>query len=365
MRNGDCMSKVIRARAPSNIALVKYMGKVDSQLNLPANSSLSMTLGDLSTLVEVEVLRTKTDFDLKWSGECPSRLPNGPWAVPEIGAEGIRKIEKHFQRVRSEAGEIFEALGVRVKKDPGCILLRSANNFPPASGIASSASSFAAMTLAFLAAQAEEPEEFIQKFAEVDFETLQKISSLSRKGSGSSCRSFGGPWVEWTQDRISVLDFGKLPKLAHFVLLIKSSPKKVSSSEAHRRVLSSPLWNGRIQRAEKRVLKVRESILNGDFRTLALEAWQEAWEMHSLFHTSESPFTYWEPETVSALQFFSRWIEESSAAMPPVVTLDAGPNVHLIVPEGDREVWKKRLQSSFPGMEFLQDSPGLGARFET
>ena len=41
------------AEANTNIALVKYWGKRDKQLNLPAVGSLSLTLEGLSTRTEV------------------------------------------------------------------------------------------------------------------------------------------------------------------------------------------------------------------------------------------------------------------------------------------------------------------------
>ena len=42
-------------RCPSNIALVKYWGKKEGGRQLPANASVSLTLGDLyaETIVEV------------------------------------------------------------------------------------------------------------------------------------------------------------------------------------------------------------------------------------------------------------------------------------------------------------------------
>ena len=39
----------VHVQAPTNIALIKYMGKTDSLHNLPTNPSLSMTLSGLGT----------------------------------------------------------------------------------------------------------------------------------------------------------------------------------------------------------------------------------------------------------------------------------------------------------------------------
>ena len=48
------MIRKARAKAHSNIALIKYWGKKDDKLKLPMNSSLSMTLDCFYTITEVE-----------------------------------------------------------------------------------------------------------------------------------------------------------------------------------------------------------------------------------------------------------------------------------------------------------------------
>jgi len=50
------------AVAPSNIALIKYWGKIDEELRLPANASVSMNLDNLITITTVEFShKYKTD----------------------------------------------------------------------------------------------------------------------------------------------------------------------------------------------------------------------------------------------------------------------------------------------------------------
>lgn len=43
----------IEASAPSNIALIKYMGKTDAVSNKPTNVSISYTLDELKTFVRM------------------------------------------------------------------------------------------------------------------------------------------------------------------------------------------------------------------------------------------------------------------------------------------------------------------------
>jgi mevalonate pyrophosphate decarboxylase len=80
--------------------------------------------------------------------------------------------------------------------------------------------------------------------------------------------------------------------------------------------------------------------------------------MHSLFHTSAQPFSYWQGGTMDALQWLSPLIRSEE---PPIVTLDAGPNVHVIVPEKHRADWRSRLHGKFGTRVILEDAQGTGA----
>lgn len=355
-------------RAPSNIALVKYMGKTDSVLNLPENGSISMTLEDLCTYAEIQVVPEIQGKDGKpaigfcsWVPEAPAGAP--PLSrVPRLDSAGLEKVIRHMERVRGAAPDLLESFGL----DPGGLgsgrdrfILRSANTFPQSSGIASSASSFAAITLATAWACGGDPEDFRKVYTK-NPEFPRALAELSRRGSGSSCRSFEGPWVAWEGGRARAID-ATLPPLRHLVLVVSESTKRVSSSEAHLRIKGSPLWRGRVDRAETRKRALSEALLQGDLRMVAKLAWSEAWEMHSLFHTAEKPFSYWEPATLDLLQGFAGIFEADEAELP-ILTLDAGPNIHLICPADQAEPWKSRINANFKGISVLEDRPGIGAR---
>ena len=57
------------AVANSNIALVKYWGKRNSELILPYNSSVSMTLESLNTKTTVEFDEQYQDFEVILNGK--------------------------------------------------------------------------------------------------------------------------------------------------------------------------------------------------------------------------------------------------------------------------------------------------------
>ena len=179
------------------------------------------------------------------------------------------------------------------------------------------------------------------------------MASVSRLGSGSSCRSFEGPWVLWEG-----ADARAVPGAAYvdLVLLVASLRKDVSSSAAHAAVTGSPLWTGRTDRAGDRARRLRGALAQGAAAEVARVAWAELWDMHSLFHTSPEPFSYWLPQSLEILLWLKPFAQNGT-----VVTMDAGPNVHLLVPPEQVAAWRERIAARFPGLTVLEDRAGSGA----
>jgi len=352
---------MIRAQAPSNIALIKYMGKKDSQRNVPENASVSLTLRSLCSLAELNQDSSQGN-GVKWVPEAPALGPNDFFRsreliVPKMGDAGIARVLRHVERVRKALPEILGRWGMSPASETGQWILKCANTFPASSGIASSASSFAAISLAVASAGVKDLATF-EKAWENEVELRRALAGISRMGSGSSCRSFEGPWVYWEAESAFEVSQVQLPEVAHFVVLVKSQPKKVSSSEAHLQVRSSPLWEGRVQRAEARMKSVLEGLQSNDWVLLSRTVWSEFWEMHSLFHTCSEPFSYWESGTIDALAWFAPWIKSEN---PPIVTMDAGPNIHIIVEKSQRDLWRERISKQFSHSVILEDEQGRGA----
>jgi diphosphomevalonate decarboxylase len=358
--------KTIRVRAPSNIALIKYMGKKESTRNIPENPSVSLTLNSLCTLAEITVSRSE-NASVRLLSEAPrfrpeSLAPEFDLMVPKLGDHGTARALHHFERVKKAIPEIFPRFGLSIADDAkmnSTYSLRTANTFPASSGIASSASSFAAITLATAAACAQDFSAF-EKAWDQDFALRRALARVSRQGSGSSCRSFEGPWVLWEREDAAAVQT-KMPEMAHFVVLVRTLPKKVSSSSAHSMVRTSPLWDARVARVENRTRLMMAALDEVDFASLARITWSESWEMHSLFHTCAEPFSYWEPGTIDALQWLAPMISEPS---PPLVTLDAGPNIHILVEKRYRDQWRARLKEHFTDTVILEDEQGYGAQLE-
>lgn len=323
------MSYLAAAEAPSNIALVKYMGKMSTTENRPANASLSWTTEHLRSKVAI---LDSIDGEDSWGA-----LVEDGWTAPELTVKGQQRFLKHFRLLKDQWGV------------EGKYKVLSANNFPSDCGIASSASSFAALTLAsWYLAKAKIP----------DLDATQiELSALSRQGSGSSCRSLFSPWAIW-KDSYAEPVSGLLEGLEHQVVIVSDEKKEVSSSEAHKRVTTSSFFEGRVKRAENRL----ENLL----RALSLESsnWKQAFEicleefedMHQLFETSEPPFRYRTTASQSVVDLAKQmWVDEG---IGPIVTMDAGANVHLLwKPEQLEQA--RRLSQACPVGSLIVSSPRI------
>ena len=314
------MKKVYRASAPSNIALIKYMGKVADGANRPTNASVSWTLPRLRTYVELE----PTDGPDSWEP-----LEAWPTAADEdsVRAEEFGRAQRAAARPAELAPMSLSSGGrarflshlATIKSDRGYrggFKVRSANGFPSDCGLASSASSFAALTTAALDAVGA---------ADLD---VAQASDCSRRGSGSSCRSFFAPWGLWNDEGASALEL-PVKDLSHFAAVVSDSVKAVSSSEAHRRVATSALFAERPGRANARLELLISALEKNAWRRAFEIVWAEFWDMHALFETAERPFGYMAPGSLEALAFArdALWEKRGDG---PIVTMDAGANVHFL-----------------------------------
>ena len=162
--------------------------------------------------------------------------------MPDLGDASVARVLGFLEKAKPALLSVLSGYGLAVRDLSRFNLrLRSANTFPSDAGIASSASSFAAVTTALCGALCALPESLERAWGSSDFRS--KIAAVSRSGSGSSCRSFLGPWVLWDESGIEPLE-SSLQPLHHFVIVLSRKRKPVSSSDAHERVKSSPLGRG-------------------------------------------------------------------------------------------------------------------------
>lgn len=295
------------AHAPANIALIKYMGKDDQATNVPANPSLSFTLNQLKSSVSLEVHPGKHDF---WE----------PLEIPGIDRFDLSKeAQQRFLNHLSFLKQHFSYTGA--------FTVRSNNNFPLSTGLASSASSFAALTQCAVEALCD--------LTQQPMPSVTTIATLSRHGSGSSCRSFFSPWALWENDTVGDITL-PYPDLLHEVILVNHEIKAVSSSKAHELVKTSPLYASRPERAKKNLIDLLDALRAKNWANAYQICWQEFHDMHSLFSSCEHPFSYMSERSLQVLdQLQEAWHHHQDG---PIITMDAGPNIHLLYRPDQKEM---------------------------
>ena len=327
------------ASAPANIAFIKYWGARDLERALPYHPSLSMTLETCRSITRVEILEPGADDD-----QILLVPTEGGEAAP--APEAFRsRIAAHLERLRRRAGT-FPRLSVTTR-----------NSFPAAAGMASSASGFAALTVAAGRALGlpSEPEE---------------LSVLARaSGSGSAARSVMGGYVEWPRDRSGRLDPGAPAEvvapadhwaLADLVALVETGAKKVSSLDGPRRAETSPHFSRRLEEVPQRLAATRAAVLNRDLPSLGEILEEDAVELHLVAMSSRPPIFYWRPGTLAVMAAVRELRHQGTLAYS---TTDAGANVHVICRLEDANTVADALES-VPGVgDVLRDRVGEGPRF--
>ncbi|OQY31028.1 MAG: diphosphomevalonate decarboxylase [Anaerolineaceae bacterium 4572_5.1] len=315
------------AIAHANIAFIKYWGNRDEALRLPSNNSISMNLANLDT-------RTRVTFNPNLKADTLTLNQ-----IPQAGS-GLERVSDFLARVRALSGV------------PHFAAVHSENNFPMGAGIASSASAFAALSLAASAAAGLTLNE-------------RELSRLARTGSGSACRSIPAGFVEWQQGTgdsdsyalsIAPPDYWHL---ADCVAITCKAHKTTGSTEGHALASTSPLQQVRVSAAPQRVEQCRSAILNRDFAAFAEVVELDSNLMHAVMMTSTPPLLYWQAPTLNVMHAVRRWREEGT---PVCYTIDAGPNVHVLTPQRYAQEIEGRLRQLSGVEDVLVAAPGGAAQ---
>ena len=315
------------AAAGPNIAFVKYWGDADPALHLPANPSASITLGGLSTVSTVVFADDLDEDDVAIDGAPASD-------------QARRRVAGHLDRVRALASTELRAHVV------------SKSDFPTGAGLASSASAFAALTLAATSALGLDLSE-------------EALSSLARIGSGSACRSIPGGYVQWQagEDQESSYARSFAPpdhwQLVDCIAIVSKAHKPVGSSEGHARAPSSPLFEARVRAASQLVERCIAAVLGRDLPALGRAMEADAVMLHAVAMTSDPPIHYWAPETVRVMRAIVDW---RAQGLESYFTIDAGPNVHCFCELEDATALCGRLLALDGVEEVRATVPGEGAR---
>lgn len=314
------------AVANPNIAFIKYWGKVNEDLTLPANPSLSMNLAALTTVTTVE-FRSSLRADTIAIDDQPA------------AGQALERVVEHLDRVRAMAGS----------KDRARVASR--NDFPVGTGLASSASAFAALTLAATRAAGLALDEVA-------------LSCLARLGSGSACRSVPAGFSLWEGDSDATSYARQLAPPEHWeltdaVAIVSQQHKAVGSYDGHGLAPSSPLHKARVAAVPELLATIRLGLQERDLATLGPATEADALAMHGVMMTSRHSLLYWLPATVAVLNAVRAWRNEGLAVY---FTLDAGPNVHCLCEAGSAAEVERRLRNLDDVLDVLVSGPGGGAR---
>jgi diphosphomevalonate decarboxylase len=321
--------------AHPNIALSKYWGKREGDGNYPAVPSLSVTLAGLETRTRVRFDSTLQQDRIVLNGEAAD-------------AATQTRASEMLDRVRRASGEKRHAE------------VRTRNDFPTASGLASSASGFAALALAATRA------------AGLAWNASQ-VSDLARRSSASAARSLFGGFVELPagpasvtagaihQDEVLSAQAIALPSHLAITVLVcvtTEARKAVGSSEGMRRTMAeSPYARAWLEEAPRIHARLRDALLARDFAAVGQLAEASALAMHA--SAIAAGLIYWTGATLDALEAV-RGVR--AAGTQAFATIDAGPHVKVLTRASEAARVRDAMRA-VPGVErVIEARPGEGAR---
>ena len=326
--------KSCTARAGTNIALVKYWGKRDTALNLPATGSLSLTLADLGSKTTVRFAADAA------GGDGRDRVIfGGSPAEPRFAG----RVQRFLDLVRARAAIDLPAEVV------------TTNTVPTAAGLASSAAGFAALALAASHA------------AGLRLSATQ-LSELARRGSGSAARSIFGGFAEMSagtlpdgSDAVATgLADEKSWDVRLAVAITAAGEKAISSTAAmDLTARTSPYYPAWVTSVPEDLAEAKAAILAHDIVRLGVIAERSAMRMHACALAAHPHILYWNPGTLAAISTVNALRAGGTSAY---FTIDAGPHVKVLCAASDAPRVEAALAATPAVLRVLLLAPGPGAR---
>lgn len=316
------------AVAHANVALVKYWGKRDEKLNLPAVGSISLTLSGLRARATVET----------WSRSDDRFVQDGR-VVPGVAAQRMADFLDRLSGAGPTLRAIVEA------------------NFPVGAGLASSAAIFCAVTTAALSVLGRRV-------------TRGELSAFARQGSGSAARSVYGGLVEWFRgdavDGSDSIAEQIAPEtacdLALLAAITSEGMKRNPSRDAMRHVAeTSPLYGGWLEAQDDDLVAMRRAIAADDLAEIGRIAEENCLRMHATGFAARPPVVFWTPATMAVMDEVRRLRDEGTLAF---FTIDAGPQVKVLCRPRDADRVAAALERVPGVLRVLRSGPGPGVAME-
>jgi len=302
------------AFAKTNIALVKYWGKRNRELNLPVTSSLSVS------------------------------LPVGTYTTLTIGENGSDEVFVSGKKVDTESVFYKRTTSFLDLFRPKNFFftVETKNDLPTGAGLASSASGFAALVLA------------LQKLFNWSLDK-KALSMLARLGSGSSARSLYDGFAIWHKgsqenglDSFAEKIDATWPELRMGLWILSEDEKKIDSKNAMiQTTQTSFLYKAWPEQVANDLEKMHEAIQNSDFTLLGTTAEHNALSMHATMLSSAPSICYFLPESIRGIQKIH---DIRKQGYEVYCTMDAGPNIKVLFLEKDRMA----IQNEIPELMVLE-----------
>ena len=298
--------EVITAVAHSNVGLIKYWGRRDVNLNLPNNSSISMTLDDAFKTTTSVLFSSRINSDTLY---IDGKLQD---MVGDDALQRSKSVKAAVDLMRSVAQ-------ISTK-----VLIVSENSFPVANSVAPGISGAAALVFA------------VANALNLGLNT-KELSRIARQIGGSSCRSMYGGIVEWEKGSsddgsdsyaTQIVNQTYWPNLIDMVVITDDS-KKLRSGRASASVETGPLYSNRPPFAEDNLVKMKGYLLKQDFSAMAEIIMKDSNNMHATMMDSWPPLMYLDElskEIIYNIEELNRKMGRNVAAY----TFDSAPNAHII-----------------------------------
>ncbi|MBI1225743.1 MAG: diphosphomevalonate decarboxylase [Bacteroidetes bacterium] len=348
LETSDLEPGEITWRSPSNLAIVKYWGKYGQQL--PKNPSLSLTLSSSFTEMLLEYRPRETS---------ESGISLEFFFHQEANEPFKEKLVKYLESVT----DIFPFLR---QLD---LTIYTGNSFPHSAGIASSASSMSALALCLTSLEHE-----LFETLDDDAEFDRKASYVARLGSGSACRSIFSKAALWGEtgevtgsSNLFAVPMGEglhsvFSDMHDDILIASTATKSVSSRAGHSLMENHPFAEVRYADAKRNLSRLIPALRTGDLEEFGRIAESEALTLHGLMMSSNPSYILLKPNTLEMIERLRQY--RADTKHPVYFSLDAGPNLHVLYPEGIihevRGFIEEELKPLCEDEKYLEDWVGNG-----
>jgi len=346
----------IKWSSPSNIALIKYWGKLQHQI--PANPSISFTLEHCKTITELTYEKKPPTEDFSFEVYFEGELK--PDFHPKIETF-LKRIEAYLPFLKHYHFKIA-----------------TKNTFPHSSGIASSASGMSALAMCLMSMEKDLSNAQKPAHLKLSYQQYfqQKASFLARLGSGSAARSIQGPIVSWgthpdfedSSNLFGTMYKGEVHEVFEnyqdVILLVDKGEKQVSSTVGHNLMNGHPFAKERFTQADSHMTEIKTILSTGDLDAFIALVEGEALTLHAMMMSSHPYFILMRPHTLEIINRI--WNYRIATGSKACFTLDAGANVHLLFPKNEKEevyeFIKNELIAYCQNGHYICDNVGAGAK---